>query len=350
MNQSALDLLQGELERLYDLDELLRLSADVLGFPPADVGSTSNKGAFARSLVGYCVDQDALAALVDAILLTSTRADSKLRDALKATSNGELTPGTQVGQLKILKKIGEGGLSIVYLAEGQGGEQAALKVIRPEYSRDRAAVHRFTTVSRVMQQLRAPGLAPILGVGQLSDSRPWVAAELVSGQGLADRLRQQGAMHINDARTIFEGVLEGLIALHKRGLVHGDVKAENVFVVGKKTGSATLPELTGVLVDAGAERLLSRSESRVNATSILPLIGTAKAMSPEQARGQEPDPRSDVYGFGTLMYETLTGRPPFIGNSAIEVIAQKLGLIIHAEQDVTLMDVDALIHAVRDEG
>lgn len=323
MNHAALDLLQGELERLYDLDELLSLCAEVLGFAPADVGGTGSKGAFARSLVGYCVNEDALAALVDAILLTSDRADAGLRNALKSASNGELTPGTRVGSLKVVKKLAEGGLAIVYLAEADSGEMAALKVIRSEYAKDRGAVHRFTTASRVMQKLRAPGLAPIVGVGQLPDARPWVAAELITGQGLSDRLKQHGPLHINDARSIFEGVLQGLIALHKRGLVHGDVKAENVFVVAR-TGSAGTPELSGVLVDAGGERLLSRSQNKVDVTSVLPLIGTPKAMSPEQARGNEPDARSDVYGMGTLMYETLTGRAPFVGDSAIEVIAQQV--------------------------
>jgi serine/threonine protein kinase/tetratricopeptide (TPR) repeat protein len=325
MNHSALDLLQGELERLYDLDELLSLSADYLGFAPAVVGGTGSKGAFARSLVGYCRNEDALAALVDAILLTSERADSNLRSALKAGSNGELSPGTQVGSLRIVRKIAEGGLSIVYLAEAESGEQAALKVIRPEYAKDRAAVHRFTTASRVMQTLRAPGLVPILGVGQLDDARPWVAAELVSGKGLADRIKQTGPLHIQDARPIFEGVLQGLRALHKRGLIHGDVKAENVFMVNRTNGNGA-SELTGVLVDAGADRLLSRSERKVDMTSVLPLIGTAKAMSPEQARGLEPDERSDVYNMGTLMYETLTGRPPFLGESAIDVIAQHVAV------------------------
>src|SRR5882724_9680860 len=101
MNHSALDLLQGELERLYDLDELLNLSSEVLGFAPSNVGGTGSKGAFARSLVDYCQHEDALAALVDAIMFTSERADVGLRKALKATSNGELSPGTQVGELKV---------------------------------------------------------------------------------------------------------------------------------------------------------------------------------------------------------------------------------------------------------
>jgi tetratricopeptide (TPR) repeat protein/serine/threonine protein kinase len=322
MNNSALNLVQGELERLYDLDDMMRLSSDVLGFDPSVVGGTASKGAFARSLVGYCVHEDALAALVDAILLTSAEADTGLRTALKSMANGELAPGTQVGPLKVVKKLAEGGLSVVYLAEAESGSQAALKVIRPEYARDRAAVHRFTTVSRVMQSLKSEGLAPIVGVGQLEDARPWVAAELIGGQSLSERIKRTGPLHINEARAIFEGVLRGLIALHKRGLVHGDVKAENVFVMRATDEDGQDAGFMGVLVDAGVERLLSRPEPKVDVTTVLPIIGTAKAMAPEQARGLEPDARSDVYGMGTLIYETLTGRAPFLGDSAIDVIAQ----------------------------
>jgi tetratricopeptide (TPR) repeat protein/serine/threonine protein kinase len=330
MNQSALETLQGELERLYDLEEMMRLSADLLGFAPAAVGGTGSKGAFARSLVGYCVNEDALAALVDAILLSSERADVGLRQTLRNVSNGELSPGTRVGTMKVVKKLADGGLSVVYLAEAESGAQTVLRVIRHEYSKDRAAVHRFTTASRAMQSLRTPGLAPIVGVGQLADLRPWVAEELVHGQALSERIKDSGPLHINDARSVFEGVLQGLIALHKRGLVHGDVKVENVFVVSHGGEPSTSAELSGVLVEAGTERLLSRSASKFDATAVFPLIGTAKAMAPEQARGHEPDVRSDIYGMGTLIYETLTGRPPFIGESAIDVIAQHVSAMPEA--------------------
>ena len=188
-SDSTIEVLQGELERLFELHELLRLSADVLGFDPEQVGGTSSKGAFARSLVGYCVDQDATDALVDAILLSSDQADTRLRSVVAQAPNGELGPGTRVGSLRIVKKIGEGGLSVVYLAESEGQQRAALKVIRPQFARDRAAVHRFTTASRVVQSLQSPGLVPILGVGQLEDSRPWVAAAYLAGQTLAQRIK-----------------------------------------------------------------------------------------------------------------------------------------------------------------
>lgn len=325
MNQSTLDILQGELERLYDLPAMMRLCSGLLGFDPERVGGTGSKGAFARSLVGYCSAEHALPALVDAIVLTSRdEAAANLRGALKNLSNGELSPGTKVGSLRVVKKLGEGGLSVVYLAHDESGAETALKVIRHEYARDRAAVHRFTTVSRIMQSLKAPGLAPIVGVGQLDDARPWVAAQLVHGQSLADRIKRAGPLHVNEARTVFEGVLRGLSALHSRGLLHGDVKVENVFVVRADDDKRSGGELGGVLVDAGADRLLSQVDAKPDATGILPMIGTAKAIAPEQARGAGGDPRSDLYAMGTLMYETLTGRPPFVGDSAIDVIAQHL--------------------------
>src|SRR5688572_32521655 len=105
-SDSTIEVLQGELERLFELDELLRLSADVLGFDPERVGGTSSKGAFARSLVGYCADQEAIDALVDAILLSSDQADARLRNVVSNAPNGELRPGTRIGGLRIVKKIG----------------------------------------------------------------------------------------------------------------------------------------------------------------------------------------------------------------------------------------------------
>ncbi|MGD8860371.1 MAG: protein kinase [Myxococcales bacterium] len=332
--ESTIEVLQGELERLFELDELVALTADVLGFDPEQVGDTESKGAFARSLVGYCADQEAIDALVDAILLSSEHADVSLRETVRSQPNGELKPGTRVGDMRVVKKIGEGGLSIVYLAElqqegedgeqGSGGRRAALKVIRPQYSRDPAAVHRFTTVSRVMQRLQAPGLAPILSVGRLDDARPFVAAEYLTGQTLADRIKRTGSLHINEARPIFQGVLDGLKALHARGLVHGDVKAENVFVV-RPNGEEGRSEPTGVLVDGGADRLLTRGgTATATVTGLLPVLGTAKAVAPEQARGAELDARTDIYQLGTLMYEVLAGQAPFSGETSIDVIAQHL--------------------------
>lgn len=326
-SQASLEALQSELERLFDLPELLRLSSESLGFDPMRIGHTGTKGAFARALVGYCADEEALEALVDAILFSTDRAEPNLRDRVKQLPNGELKPGTRVGGMRVVKKIGEGGLSMVYLVEGEveGGavRRAALKVIRPQYARDRAAVHRFTTVARAMQSIAAPGLVPIFGVGQLEDNRPWIAAEYLLGQTLADRIERTGSLHIHEARSIVRGVLDGLTALHRRGLVHGDVKAENVFVSRDETRG----EPTGVLVDAGTDRLLTRSTLTATNTGVLPVMGTAKAIAPEQARGLELDARTDVYQAGTLLYEVLAGRAPFLGSSAIDVVAQHLSAI-----------------------
>ena len=327
MDITALDTLQGELERLFTLKEMMQLTSDVLGFEPGTIGGTDNSDTFARALVGYCSEKEALPALVDAILLSAEHADPELRHSVSNVQNGELKPGFQIGDLRVVKKLGEGGLSIVYLAERVGGlgspsDQAAVKVIRHEYALDRAAVQRYTTAARFLQRVQSQGLVPIRGVGQLPDQRPWIAAAYLQGQTLADRVRRGGNLHMTEAKPLLNEILEGLQALHARGLVHGDVKVENVFLVRSDSDRET----HAVLMDACSDRLLfQRQAHQVSRTGVLPVLGTAKAISPEQARGREPDARSDIYAFGTLMYEVLTGRPPFVGDSAIDVIAGHLG-------------------------
>lgn len=328
------DTLRGELERLFELDEMKRLSTDLLGLDPDEVGGTSGKAAFARALVDRCATDDGLEALADAILLQKGReADKRVRDVAAGRLWEELQPGTDVSGFRVMKKIGEGGIGVVYYAERKHEEEsgngaavvrAAVKVVRPAWSRDRSAVRRWLTLARALGRVGSPGLAAIEAVGQLPDGRPWIATRYVEGQTLAARVQRIGPIHFNEARPVMRGVLEALESLHKAGIVHGDVKAENVFVVRRTGDESGKTEPTGVLVDAGTDRLLFRAGIDVVRTGPLPLFGTPKALAPEVARGGELTPSSDLYACGCMLYEILTGKPPFTGETAIDVVAQHL--------------------------
>lgn len=321
------DILRGELERLFELDELKSLSADLLGLDPDQVGGTDGKGAFARALVERCVGEDALLALADAVILSKDGVDEKVRKLFELDPGEELKPGTQVHSFRVLKKIGEGGVGIVYLAEKKSGEtvtRAALKVLRPVHARDRVASRRFQTVARVHRGLTDASLAAVLEVGTLEDGRPWVATEFVEGQLVSARVGRTGPMHYNEARPIVRGVLTALERLHARGLVHGDVKAENVFMVRPSASDKMKNEPTGVLVDAGIDRLFARSPAPMGNSGLIPVFGTPKSIAPEVARGSVATPASDLYAVGCLLYEVLTGRPPFVGDTPIDVVAKHL--------------------------
>ncbi|MCC7535336.1 MAG: protein kinase, partial [Deltaproteobacteria bacterium] len=317
-----MDILRAELERLFSLDELKKLSSDLLGLDPEDVGGTAAKGAFARALVDRCAREDALEALADAVLLSSQQVDPRVHDVYVRRPGADLAPGANVGPYRVVKKLGEGGIGTVYLAErGEDGasQRVALKLVRPEHARDRASVRRFATALRALRALKHDAIAPVLDVAILEDGRPYVASSYLDGQTVASRVARTGPFHYNEARPIVLSMLSGLDALHRRGLVHGDVKAENVFIV-RHEGR----EPTAVLVDFGADRLLTRGAITVEHTGPLPVFGTPKSLAPEQARGARADARSDVYAAGVMLYELLAGRPPFVGASAIDIVAQHL--------------------------
>lgn len=322
------DILRGELERLFDLDELKSLSADLLGIDPDQVGGTEGKGAFARALVERCSSDDALLALADAVILSKEGVDAKLGKLFDLDPGEELKAGAQVAGFRVLKKVGEGSIGVVYLVEkkSEGGDaaRAALKVLRPAHARDRAATQRWQTALRVQRTIDDPSLAPVLGVGALEDGRPYVLTAFVEGQSLASRVGRTGPMHYNEARPIVRGVLSALETLHACNMLHGDVKAENVFIVRPSATDKMKNEPTGVLVDAGNDRLFTRRSIQVAQIGALPVVGTPKALAPEVARGGAPEVEADLYAVGCLLYEVLTGRAPFVGESAMDVIAQHL--------------------------
>ncbi|MCS6797818.1 MAG: tetratricopeptide repeat protein [Myxococcota bacterium] len=321
------DVLRGELERHFELEDMKRLAVELLATDPEAVGGTSSKAAFSRALVDWCATHDGLEALSDAIVLGGggREARERLRVVFEDIVGEELRPGTDVSGFRIVKRIGEGSIGVVYQAEradGAGGtERVALKVVRRRLARDRAAVRRYTTICRALARSGAPGMAPVLGVGVLEDGRPWVATRFIDGPTLAARIARVGPMHINEVRPVMRTVLEALEALHRRGLVHGDVKAENVFLVRSAPGPDGRSEATGVLVDGGTDRLLARGGFDAG---VLPLFGSAKICSPELARGAPLSPQSDVYAAGITLYEALTGKPPFSGPSAWDIVGQHL--------------------------
>ncbi len=321
MNATTTDLLRGELEKNFELDDMLRLSTELLGLVPDEIGGTSAKGAFARALVDACDREDALSALAEAMRFTK----SELVDGIDLfAGEGELAPGTLALGWKVQKKLGEGGTGVVYLAE-KDGKRAALKVLRRVHAADRGAARRWQTVARAIARVENASVAPVLEVGALDDGRPVVATAFIEGQSLAARVARTGPMHFNEARPLLRGVLTALEALHARGLAHGGIKAENVFVVRPTADAKMKNEPTGVLVDAGADRLASRpAPASASASGVLAIAGTAKGFAPEHARSGAASPSSDLYATACLLFECLTGRAPFTGQSAIDVIAAHL--------------------------
>ncbi len=312
----SIELIRGELERLYSLDEMLSLSSNLLGFPPGIVGGTASSASFARALTEHCRKHDAIAALIDAVTGTKTDASPKLQrfvdDVLR--SPVELKPGADVGDFKILRKIGVGPNGTCYAAT-RGADKKVVKFLHNAAVHDKSALYRFLTRNRMVAKVAHENLASGLEAGFLDD-QPYIAYDAIDAKPLAPRIARTGALHVNEARALLHGILEALAAMHAAKVVHGALKLENILVAKNEDGSPKV-----LLVDAGGDLLRSSwVHSDVGTTG----GGRIKGMAPEQLRGLGTTTASDMYGFGALLFEVLTGKPPLMGGTATDTAVAHL--------------------------
>jgi eukaryotic-like serine/threonine-protein kinase len=224
--------------------------------------------------------------------------------------------GQLIAHYRIVRKIGGGGMGVVYEAEDTKlGRRVALKFLPPETDRDVTALERFLREARAASALNHSGICTIHAIEE-NDGRTFIAMELLEGQPL-DKLLAAGSLPI--PRTVEIGIqlADALDAAHKKGIVHRDIKPGNIFVTERGTAK---------ILDFGLAKLLkNREESGEgetigDSTNLLTspgmAVGTISYMSPEQARGEELDARSDLFSLGAVLYQMLTGKQPFPGSTS----------------------------------
>ncbi len=255
---------------------------------------------------------------VGAVLLSVARRSMTAPPGGPATEDDEppLAPGTILAErYRIHDLVGRGGMGAVYRAEHLAlGNTVAVKVLRASHGAHADIVRRFQREAVAASQIRHPGIVEVTDFGQTPDGRFYLAMELVDGETLARRLARLGPLVPAEAVSLVRALARALGAAHARGIYHRDIKPENVLLA--RDGSVKL-------ADFGIARLAEGPrDARETAAGLI--FGTPHYMSPEQAAGQRQDGRSDVYALGVLLFELLTGAPPYLGASATHVLAAHL--------------------------
>jgi serine/threonine protein kinase len=239
-----------------------------------------------------------------------------------------LTPGTRIGAFEITGRLGSGGMGEVYRARDTSlGRDVAIKVLPEAFALDAGRLARFEREAHLLASLNHQNIGTIYGIqdspAEIGRHTRALVLELVEGPTLADRLLH-GAMPLDEARAIARQIADALDFAHERGIVHRDLKPANIKV---------RPDGTAKVLDFGiakATAALATEHGPDFATVTLPstragvILGTPGYMSPEQARGQDVDKRSDIWAFGCVLFAMLTGRAPFDGDTLSDVIAATL--------------------------
>ena len=231
---------------------------------------------------------------------------------------GDLEVGTMVGEYRVDGLLGAGGMGRVYAATHPLiGKRAAVKVLHPALSVDPDAVNRFIQEARAVNQIGHPNIVDIFAFGTLPDGRCYFVMEQLRGESLATRI-EQSPLPLEDVISILDSIAIALDAAHRKGIIHRDLKPDNVFLAEVEGAK---PEVK--LLDFGIAKLTG-DDAGGKRTQTGNVMGTPAYISPEQARGQGVDHRTDLYAFGAVAYELLTGELVFPATNAADMLAQHL--------------------------
>jgi eukaryotic-like serine/threonine-protein kinase len=223
-----------------------------------------------------------------------------------------------IAHYKVIKKIGSGGMGEVYLAEDTRlNRKVALKVLPQEFTKDKARIRRFEREAKTVTALNHPYILTIYDIGQF-DSSTYIASEYIDGETLRQRMRTL-RLPLKEILTIVTQVAEALTAAHQAGIIHRDIKPENIMLQRDgyvKVLDFGLSKPIENLSNASALHTLTSPDTQTGV-----VIGTIRYMSPEQARGMKVDERGDLFSLGIVFYEMLTGRVPFEGATAADMLA-----------------------------
>jgi serine/threonine protein kinase len=214
--------------------------------------------------------------------------------------------GDIVGRWRLEDKLGEGGMGRVFRAVDDSGSQAAVKIAKAETARDATFRKRFDREAKVAQRVEHPHVVPVIEAGE-HDGLPYLAQAFIEGGSLEQRIQRDGPLPVADAVRICTAVASGLDALHTEGLIHRDVKPANILL--DDTGTPFIADF-GLAKDRDASVLTQAGQA----------LGSMDYMAPEQIRGEEVSAQTDVYALGCVLFECMSGKPPFADRQGMRIL------------------------------
>ncbi len=232
-------------------------------------------------------------------------------------SQALLNSAPVIENIEVIALLGKGGMSHVYKArQTQLDRIVALKVLSKQTVQGTEAIARFQKEAKLTSTLEHPNIIKVISFGVSNDGQPYLVMEYLEGLSLAEELKLNGRLSLRKFQDIFIPVLSALNQAHQIGLVHRDIKPANIMICRGESGTSSVK-----LVDFGiAKSFDNEGSATANLTKSGSVVGTPMYMSPEQCQSKPLDGRSDIYSLACVMYESLTGEPPFTGDSLLEIM------------------------------